>query len=61
MTNERRLKLYDNLCNHISELANGKDLVYTLHAIGFTYEEILEEFPLDVNRSDIEEINNGQE
>ena len=43
MTNERIKELYDNLINHISELASGSDLVDTLHCIGFTDEEIVEE------------------
>ena len=44
MTDERKLELFDNLLNHISELVSGCDLVDTLKAIGFTEEEILKEF-----------------
>lgn len=40
MTNARIKELYDNMLNHISELVSGADLVDTLHAIGFTDEEI---------------------
>ena len=31
------------MLNHISELVSGSDLVDTLHAIGFTDEEIMAE------------------
>jgi hypothetical protein len=40
MTNARIKELYDSMLNHISELVSGADLVDTLHAIGFTDEEI---------------------
>lgn len=43
MTNERMEELYGNMLNHISELVSGSDLVDTLHAIGFTDEEIISE------------------
>ena len=43
MTNERKAQLYDAMLNHISELVSGSDLIDTLHAIGFTDSEILEE------------------
>lgn len=40
---KRKEALYDAMLNHISELVSGSDLVDTLHAIGFTDEEIAEE------------------
>lgn len=43
MSPKRTQKLYDNMLNHISELVSGSDLIDTLHAIGFTDEEILAE------------------
>lgn len=43
MSHERMTELYCNMLDHISELASGSDLVNTLHAIGFTDEEILAE------------------
>lgn len=43
--NERIYKLYCNMLNHISELVGSNDLYLTLKAIGFTDEEILNEFP----------------
>ena len=39
----RMQQLYDSMLNHISELVSGSDLVDTLHAIGFTDEEIIAE------------------
>ena len=43
MSHERMTELYNNMLNHISELVSGSDLIDTLHAIGFTNEEILAE------------------
>lgn len=43
MSIQRMKTLYDNMLNHISELVSGSDLVDTLHAIGFTIEEIIAE------------------
>ena len=43
MTNARVKELYNNMLNHISELVSCSDLVNTLHAIGFTDEEITAE------------------
>jgi hypothetical protein len=40
---QRVQELYDNMLNHISELVSRSDLVDTLHAIGFTDEEIIAE------------------
>lgn len=42
MTQERLQELFDNMLNHISELVSGSDLEDTLHAIGFTDDEIRE-------------------
>lgn len=42
-THERKALLYDNMLNHISGLVGGSDLVDTLHAIGFTDDEIKKE------------------
>ena len=53
MTTERMQELYDNMLNHISELVSGSDLVDTLHAIGFTDEEIIAEgFGIDTEDAD---------
>lgn len=41
MSSKRIKELYDNMLDHISELVSGSDLVDTLHAIGFTDEEII--------------------
>jgi hypothetical protein len=43
MSPKRTQELYDNMLFHISELVSGSDLVDTLHAIGFTDEEIMAE------------------
>jgi hypothetical protein len=43
MSPKRTQELYDNMLFHISELVSGSDLVDTLHAIGFTDEEIASE------------------
>jgi hypothetical protein len=43
MSPKRMQELYDNMLNHISELVSNSDLIDTLHAIGFTDEEILAE------------------
>lgn len=43
MSSQRIKELYDNMLDHISELVSGSDLVDTLHAIGFTDEEIIYE------------------
>ena len=43
MPTERTQELYNNMLNHISELVSGSDLMDTLHAIGFTDEEIIAE------------------
>lgn len=43
MSHERMTELYSNMLFHISELVSGSDLVDTLHAIGFTDEEIIAE------------------
>lgn len=43
MSYSRKSELYDNMLNHISELVSGNDLVDTLHAIGFTDQEIAQE------------------
>ena len=40
MTTERKNELFDALVNHIAELVTGEDLMLTLHAIGFTDDEI---------------------
>lgn len=42
-THGRKGLLYDRMLNHISEMVSGSDLVDTLHAIGFTDDEIAEE------------------
>ena len=48
ITQEQRIRqLYGNMLNHISELVSGSDLVDTLHAIGFTDDEIAEEVFLE--------------
>ena len=53
MTNARIFELYCNMLNHISELVSGSDLVDTLHAIGFTDEEIKTEgFGVDEDDED---------
>lgn len=46
MTQERRQELFSNMLFHITELVNESDLRDTLHAIGFTDEEI-KEFNID--------------
>ena len=43
MSPKRTQELYNNMLDHISELVSGSDLVDTLHAIGFTDEEIVYE------------------
>ena len=51
MTNERKEELYNNMLDHISELVNGEDLIDTLHGIGFTDEELIEEgFEFDLKQ-----------
>ena len=43
MSLQRMQELYNNMLYHISELVSDSDLVDTLHAIGFTDDEIIAE------------------
>lgn len=43
MPSKRTRELYYNMLDYISELVSKSDLVDTLHAIGFTDEEIIAE------------------
>lgn len=53
-SNGRKGLLYDRMLNHISEMVSGSDLVDTLHAIGFTDEEIKAEGLWPENEEDTE-------
>lgn len=40
MTDKRKLELFDNVINWITEVVNKTDAIYTLGNLGFTSEEI---------------------